>query len=252
MTTLVVGLIGTSVGLVEANRQTRFAQEEEWKKEEQRIRAVAAEKVADQTAKQQRRELYAANMQLADQLWNSPNGDLGKIEELLTAWIPMDGSADLREFSWRYQWNRLYKDAAVTALETTGASISVDGNFLSANNLGLHLWNTSGTESETKWSGDASEVTFSPDGCWAAIHLDGETHLIEVATGRWAIDIPHSLCSFSTRGEYLVAWTAGTETAEIWRLSGKTPIAMEPFILTGEAKMPSESTSIQLSELRDG
>ena len=248
LATLVLGLIGTSIGLVEANRQTRIAKGEQRKKETQRARAVAAEKIADKTAQQQRRELYAANMTLADQLWNSPNGDLEKIEELLAAWIPVDDSEDLREFSWRYQWNRLYKDAAVTALETTGASITPNGDLLSASKHGLHHAKTSASESDTRWSGDASNVTFSPDGRWAAIHLDGETHLIDVATGRSAIDFPHALCSFSARGDFLVAWTAGTHTADIWKLSGDGPSLMEAFVLTGEAKMPGDSASVQLSD----
>ena len=123
LTTLVLGLIGTSIGLVEAKRQTKAAQDAENEKEEQRQRAVAAETISVETAEQRRRELYAANMQLADHLWNRPNGDLKKIEELLAAWIPVDESEDLREFAWRYQWTQLYKGATVTKLKTTRSSL---------------------------------------------------------------------------------------------------------------------------------
>ena len=248
LTTLVFGLIGTSYGLFEANRQTKAAQDAESRKEEQRRRAVAAEKLSLETAELRRRELYAANMQLADQLWNSPNGDLKKIEELLAAWIPVDGSEDLREFSWRYQWSQLYKGAALTILETTGAAVSDEGNLLTADGTGIHEWDESGTRLETKWSGDATKVTFSPDGRWAAIVLDGQTQLMEIATSRSAIEIPHERCTFSAGGQFLAAWSFGSQTAQVWSLSGEEPALQEPFVLTRDAKLPNESKSIQLRD----
>ena len=231
LATLVLGLIGTSIGLVAADRQTRVAQGKEREKEEQRLRALAAEKTAAKTAEQRRRELYAANMQLADQLWNSPNGDLKKIEELLTAWIPVDESEDFREFSWRYQWTRLYKGAAVTKLKTSGAALSAEGHLLTANDAGIHEWDESGTHFETRWSGDATNVTFSPDGRWAAIALDGQTQLIEVASGNSVTSIPHANCSFSARGEFLAAWTSEAQEAQVWKLSGDKPVAIAPLVL---------------------
>ena len=247
-TTLILGLIGTSYGLLEANRQTKAAQDAERKKEEQRRRAVAAEKLSIATAEQRRRELYAANMQLADQLWNSPNGDLKKIEQLLTAWIPVDGSEDIREFSWRYQWTRLYKSAAVTIPETTGAAASSEGNLLTADNTGIHAWDESGTRFETKWMGDATNVSFSPNGRWAAIQLGGKTNLIEIATGRSVLIAPHAQCSFSAGGRLLVAWSSGDQVGQVWKLSDNEPVEKEPIVLAGDARMPSASTSIQISD----
>ena len=73
--------------------------------------------------------------------------------------------------------------AAVTKLKTTGAALSAEGNLLTANDTGIHEWDESGTRFETKWSGDATKVTFSPDARWAAIRLNEETQLIEIATG---------------------------------------------------------------------
>ena len=207
-----------------------------------------AKRNADVIAEQRRRELYAANMQLADQLWNSPNGDLKKIEELLTAWIPVDASEDFREFSWRYQWTRLYKGAAVTKLETSGAALSAEGHLLTANNTGIHEWDAPGTHFETRWSGDATKVTFSPDGRWAAIALDGQTQLIEVASGDPLLDIPHALCSFSARSEFLAAWTSEAREAQVWKLSGDAPVATDPLVLPREAMMRTTNWSLQLSD----
>ena len=244
-------ILATAFSSWQAIRATRYGKESEVA----RNKAVAARKVADdskllaeKTAEERRRELYAANMQLADQLWNSPNGDLKKIEELLAAWIPVDGSADLREFSWRYQWTQLYKGAAVTKLKTTGATLSADGNLLTANEAGIHEWDESGIRFKTKWSGDASEVTFSPDGRWAAIKLNEETQLVEIATGDPVIDVPHALCSFSARSEYLAAWTPEGQKTQVWRLSGDEPVAMEPLVLSGDAKLPNDKGSVQLRD----
>ena len=218
-------------------------------------KAVASEQVATaaldrekQTADQRRRELYAANMQLAAQLWDSPNGDIRKVEELLTTWIPVDDSEDLREFTWRHQWNRLYKSAAVTVLETTGAAISRDGRLLTANHLGIHEWDDSGTRSVPKWKGVASDIVFSPDGRWAAIKHLGETQLIEIATGQSVIKTPHQFCSFSTRGELFAAWTPGTKTVLAWDLSGQEPSELDSIVLPGQ--IPLEQESIQLSDDR--
>ena len=233
---------------VRANRAVRVSEAAEKKAIDSNQVAAAARDEAEAIAKERRRLLYSANMQLADQLWNSPNGDLKKIEELLTAWIPVDESDDFREFSWRYQWTRLYKGAAVTKLKTSGAALSAEGHLLTANHTGIHEWDESGTHFETKWSGDATNVTFSPDGRWAAIVLDGQTQLVEIATGDPVIDIPYKLCSFSARGDFLAAWTSGAQEAQVWKLSGDEPVSTDPLVLTGDAKMPGESKSIQLND----
>ena len=244
-------VLATAFSTWQALRARAYGQESEDAKNE----AVSARKVADdlkllaeKAAEQRRRELYAANMQLADQLWNSPNGDLRKIEELLTTWIPVDESEDLREFSWRYQWTRLYKSAAVTKLKTSGAALSAEGHLVTANSAGIHEWDEPGTHFETKWSGDATKVTFSPDSRWAAIGLDEETQLIEVASGDPVIDIPHALCSFSASGELLAAWTSEAQEAQVWKLSGDEPVQEHPLVLPSEAKMPKSKGSLQLSD----
>jgi len=61
--------------------------------EEATAAAVEAKKQEEEISKLRRRELYAANMQLADQLYHGSNGEILRIEELLTSWIPVDGQA---------------------------------------------------------------------------------------------------------------------------------------------------------------
>ena len=232
---------------IRANKAVGIAEAAERKAVDSEQVAASARDKQQQTAEERRRLLYASNMQLADQIWNSPNGDLRNIESLLMAWMPVGGSEDLREFSWRYQWARLYSNAAVTARETTGAAVSSAGNLLIANASGLHEWNASGTESTTLWSSDATEVTFSPDGRWAAIVLEKDIQLVELTTGRSVIDIPHAHCSFSARGELLLAWTAETDQAQAWNLSAAEPIEIEAFDFGDTAGLVSGSSSIHLS-----
>lgn len=96
--TVVMSLVAAAcVSTWQAVRANRFAKEVVIARDN----AVTAEQLEKRVAERRRRELYAANMQLAGQLWNSPNGDVRKIEELLAAWIPVNDSEDLREFSWR-------------------------------------------------------------------------------------------------------------------------------------------------------
>ena len=110
-----LGLIGTSVGLFQANRKTQLANDAN-------RATVDANTALGELAEQRRRELYAANLQLADQLWSSPSGTSRRVEELLSAWVPVDDSQeDLREFSWRYHWTRLTPERSCDGRRTQTA-----------------------------------------------------------------------------------------------------------------------------------
>ena len=123
---LIAGIAATAWQANEANKQTLVAQAASEKATRERDKARDAELKADKLraaeeklkqqqqtlAKQRRRELYAADMQLADQLYNGQNGEQQRIEQLLASWIPVDDQEDLREFSWRHQWTRLYRECS--------------------------------------------------------------------------------------------------------------------------------------------
>ena len=175
------------------------------KAEESEERALVERDNAERTSEERKSLLRVANMAQAAQLWDSPNGDQRKIEELLTAWMPQgDSEEDRRDFAWRYQWTQLHKGAAITKLSTTGATISPEGHLLTADDRGLHRWNESGNDSSMIWSGDASSVTFSPDRRWAGVTIDDVTRLVEISRdgkalkiGRTSLDFPHKRYSFS-------------------------------------------------------
>jgi WD40 repeat protein/serine/threonine protein kinase len=70
-----------------------------------------------------RRELYVADLQLADQIRQSGNGTARQVAELLAAHIPIPGKADLREFTWRLQWSILNRNSLV--LHGTGRAVRI-------------------------------------------------------------------------------------------------------------------------------
>ena len=122
---LIAGIVATAWQAREAKRQTLVAQDARDEANTERDKARKAKQTANKEkaiaeeaklreetlAKQRRRELYASDMQLADQLYRGQNGEQKRIEQILASWIPVDDQEDLREFSWRYQWNRLQESA---------------------------------------------------------------------------------------------------------------------------------------------
>src|SRR5262249_30568785 len=94
-----------------AEERTRLeadrAAEAEWRACQERDLALAARKEADtrrdeaETARQSlRRSLYAADMQLAEEAWES--GDIPRMRDLLEGHRPRPGAPDLRGFEWHY------------------------------------------------------------------------------------------------------------------------------------------------------
>ena len=220
--------------------------------------AAAARDEAEAIAKERRRLLYAANMQLADQLWNRPSGRQRRIEELLTAWIPVDDSQeDLRDFAWRYQWTRLHHSAAVTVRETSGATLSSEGHLITADAKGLTEWDAAGVAPTLRWSGDASQVTLSPDGRWAAIHFGEIISLIDIAAGDAVLEIPHDRCAFSAGSNFIAAWTAnvdiaslapGDEAVSVWKLTDEVPFRVEPLAIQRMRTLPANASRLQLAD----
>ena len=246
--TLYLGLIGTSVGLIEARRQTERAQAAEQVAANAERTAVDARYESERISEERRRLLYAAKMQLADQLWNSPSGDPRRIAELLTAWIPtQESQQDLRDFTWRYQWTRLYKSASVTVLGTTGVTISPAGNLITADQNGLYEWDELGTSSALIWRGDASDVSFSPDGRWAAITIGDITKLVKIGSGSAdEMEIPYQICSFTAASNFIYAWNDGDTKIEMWRIADGR--LLESQKLSTEAVLPSKAHNLHFSD----
>lgn len=124
--------------------------------------------------------------------------------------------------------------------------MSAEGNLLTASEAGIQEWAETGTRLATKWSGNATKVTFSPDGRWAAITLDEETQIVNIADGVPAIDIANARCSFSARGQYLAAWTLEAREVQVWRLSGDEPVTVDPLAISLDAEPSKGSGPPQL------
>jgi len=127
---LLGGVVGTTLGMVEARRQERLAVAEA----EATERALANEEEQRSTADAQKElawlHLYVARIQSAQQAWR--DGNVGRVRELLDETRPRPGQADLRGFEWRYL-RRLADEEPLTLRHPTQVrkvAFSPDGRFL--------------------------------------------------------------------------------------------------------------------------
>ncbi len=96
-------IIGTSVSLWqahEANDARQLADQRFVEADKQRQNAISAAKQAQQSERFSRQLVYAADVKLAAQAWQS--GDVLRFTELLDRHVPMTGKTDRRGFEWRY------------------------------------------------------------------------------------------------------------------------------------------------------
>jgi eukaryotic-like serine/threonine-protein kinase len=89
---------------------------------------------ADQKAQESRRNLYAADMILAQAALEA--GNIGRAKELLTKHLPNPGEKDLRGWEWRYAWNQCRSDELFTlkghTLTVTSLALSADAKKLAS------------------------------------------------------------------------------------------------------------------------
>jgi serine/threonine protein kinase len=127
--------------------------------------------IARQETRDKRRMLYAAEMRLAAQAWDTTN--IVRLRELIEKQVPRDGEEDLRGFEWRYLW-RLYNHNGQLFklqhdIEVWAVAYSPDGHTLATvDDAGwLTLWNASTGQQVTRLRAHEEyiwDVKFSPDG----------------------------------------------------------------------------------------
>jgi WD40 repeat protein/serine/threonine protein kinase len=177
---LVGGIVGTTLGLIEARQQEASAVAEAIQKENARAgeaaqRALAVEQadIATKAAEGARRLRYASDMSLAYQVWEA--GDTGRTLALLESQRPQAGQQDLRGFEWRCLWS-LCQDGSRQTLrghtgEVTVLAFAPDGRTVASSGLDhrVCIWDVA-SQRHTRLLGlqDAS-LAFAPDGNTLAI-----------------------------------------------------------------------------------
>jgi WD40 repeat protein len=146
----------------EAEQQRQVAERQRAEAQTQRNRAVWQEQ-------SNRRLLYAAHMNLAQQAWES--ADVGQVEELLKSHRPHPGGEDLRDFEWYYLWRLSHRFSSI--LRHNGSVLSVafspDGKRLAtgSGDRTVKLWDAATGQEMLTLKGHSDHVTsvaFSPDG----------------------------------------------------------------------------------------
>ena len=220
LTTLCVGLIGTSLGFLSAREQSRLARTESKK-------AKAAQELAERSAEENQQLAYTSKMQLAKELWRQP-GAHTQVNELVTGLIPLKGEPDRRDFAWRYQWTQLHQNARLTKTDTHGATVSASGRLVTRDATGIHEWDDNGDLFAKRWTGDARKAWFGPAGRWAAVAENKKILLIDLAKGTVITKLPGEQCGFSADGKTLAVWKVG-EKVRLWSLEEADVTAVGPL-----------------------
>lgn len=189
--------------------------------------------IARQEARDKRRTLYAAEMKLAAQAWDTTN--IVRLRELIEKQVPRDGEEDLRGFEWRYLW-RLYNHNGQLFrlqddIDVWTVDYSPDGRMVATGDDAgrLILWDvltgqrlaTLQAHEEYIWA-----LKFSPDGKLIATAGGDKTVKLwdtatwqEVATLR-GHDKRISVIAFSADGKRLVSGS-DDNTAKVWDVASR-------------------------------
>src|SRR5262245_36518890 len=210
-----------------AEQEQRLLAEANLKRaEEQRDLAEEQRTRAEQQELSNRRLLYAAHMNLAQQAWES--ADVGRAEELLESHRTHPGSEDLRGFEWYYLWRLSHRFLSILRHNGTVYSVtfSPDGKRMAtgSDDGAVRLWDAATGQELLNVNGHTgfiSSVAFSPDGKRLAIGSSDHTvRLWDAATGQELLTLKERLgyalsVAFSPDGKRLA--TGGVNrTAKLW------------------------------------
>ncbi len=223
------------------HRQRREAQQEQARTDLERDRAQQAQKNAErqrdlaragrggarEAENEARRNMYFAQINLAQQAWTS--GDISQALEILGRLVPAAGEVDVRGFEYFRLWKLCHQSILTLAGHTQGVlslARSVDGKKLVSGSLDdtVRVWNLeSGEPLFTLQEGryNVSGVAISPDDDRiASCHYDGMVRVWDVQTRkclhrlRTGRGLNYSV-PFSPDGKLLATGSTGGEV-HVW------------------------------------
>jgi WD40 repeat protein len=202
-------LLGTALATWQAllaNRQTDLAKAS-------RREAILAQMRAEVGERAARENLYAADMNLAQEVMLA--GNRGRARSLIEAHRPQPDQPDLRGFEWRYLWALLRGDE-MACLGTndsavTSVAVSPDGRTLATISQSGPTWvwdlNSRKVLAALPDFGAAiASVAFSPDGAVLAVGSSQHLSLFDAKTWQRLRDLPCDLnpvVAFSPAGRCL-------------------------------------------------
>jgi WD40 repeat protein len=195
---LILGVIGTTLGLLRAEKLRQVA--EAARQGESRLREIAVKSLEGEKQQRMRaeaqelaarRSAYSSDMNLAQQALTLNN--LGRARRLLNRQRPQPGQRDLRDWEWRYLWSQTRADDQET--------------FFAGTNRLFH------------------PLSFSADGALLAREEEGETIVSDLVSHRWVFRRPNALRPvFSHRGGRLAFVDASSTNPVIGLLDIATQV----------------------------
>lgn len=159
--------------------------------------AETARRLAETEAFNARENLYQADMNLAQQAFDASN--LGRAQSLLARHQPAPGQKDLRNFEWRFWWDRCRSDELSTLAHhsniVSAVAFSSDSQIMAtaSHDRSIQLWDPATWKSTgTLPHPDAiRSIDFSPDGRYlAAGCLSGSVFLWDLAARKVLREFP--------------------------------------------------------------